>query len=65
VNIFNAWFSDLLRIPDIVVDYRNTIHINRELKFDNDVCSRAARDLLRQLDALFGALEGYARISVA
>jgi len=63
VNIFNTWFSDLLRmrIPDIVVAYRNTIHINRELEFDEDVCSRAARDLLRQLDVLLSALEGYDR----
>ena len=33
-----------------------------ELEFDDDVCPRAARDLLRQLDALLGALELYARI---
>jgi len=59
VSIFNTYFSNLSRIPDIVVAYRNTIHINCELGFDEDVCPRAARDLLRQLDVLFGALEGY------
>jgi len=62
VGIFNRWFSDLGRIPDIIVAYRNTTHINRELEFDEDICPRAARDLLRQLDALLGSLESYARI---
>jgi hypothetical protein len=62
VSIFNTYFSDLARIPDIVVAYRNTTHINCELEFDEDVCLRAARDLLRQLDVLLGALDGYARI---
>jgi hypothetical protein len=61
VSIFNTWFSDLSRIPDTVVRYRNTIHINCELKFDEEVCSRAARDLLRQLDVLLGALQGYSQ----
>lgn len=38
VNIFNKWFSDLFTIPDIVVNYRDIIHINRELQFTADVC---------------------------
>lgn len=62
VSIFNVYFSDLSRVPDIVVAYRNTIHINCELEFDDDVCLRAARDLLRQLDLLLGALKDYAEI---
>jgi len=61
VSIFNSWFSDLSTIPDIVVAYRNTIHINRELQFDDEICPRAARDLLRQLDVLLRALGEYAR----
>jgi hypothetical protein len=36
------------------------VHINHELSFDREVCSRAARDLLRQLDVLLGALQRYA-----
>lgn len=63
VNFLNRWFSDVLgiKIPDIVVAYRNTTHIHRELEFDRNVCSRAARDLLMQLDVLLGALEAYAK----
>jgi hypothetical protein len=56
VGIFNRWFSDLSSIPDSVVAYRNTIHINRELQFGDDICGRAARELLRQLDSLLGAI---------
>jgi hypothetical protein len=56
VNIFNRWFSELLTIPDIVVEYRNMVHMNRELKFPPDIRERAARDMVRFLDALLGKL---------
>jgi hypothetical protein len=59
VNIFNTWFSDLLKIPDLVVAYRNTIHIDRELSFDDEVCPRGARDLIRQLNLLLEAIQLY------
>jgi hypothetical protein len=62
ISIFNKWFSETLKIPDTVVRYRNTIHINCELNSDEEVCSRGARDLLRQLDLLLGALEGYSLV---
>ncbi len=28
LSIFNRWFSDVLTVPDIVVDYRDMVHIN-------------------------------------
>jgi len=61
VSIFNRWFSDVHSIPDLVVDYRDIVHINRELQFDPDICSRAARELLRLLDSLLGRLAEYAK----
>lgn len=62
ISIFNTWFSDISRVPDTVVRYRNTIHINCELNSDEEICPRGARDLLRQLNLLLGALEGYSRV---
>lgn len=56
VNIFNKWFSDVHTIPDIVIGYRDMVHINRELAESVDTCQRAARDMLRLLDALLGTL---------
>jgi hypothetical protein len=61
VNIFNRWFSDMLRIPDIIVDYRDMVHINRELKYPPDFCRNAARDILRLLNTLIGKLAEYAK----
>jgi hypothetical protein len=61
VSIFNKYFSNRSPIPDVIVEYRNTIHVNRELQYDEEVCPRAARDLLRQLNVLMGTLEGYAQ----
>lgn len=57
VNIFNRWFSDILTIPDTTVEYRDMVHINRELKFPSDIRSRAAQEMLRSLDMLIGKLE--------
>lgn len=56
VSIFNRWFSDVFTIPDIVIGYRDMVHINRELQYAPDVCSRAAREMLRLLDSLLGKL---------
>ena len=56
VNIFNKWFSELLTVPDIVVGYRDMVHINRELQYPPDICPRAAREMLRLLDTLLGKL---------
>lgn len=56
VNIFNRWFSEVLTIPDIVIEYRNMVHMNQELKFPSDIRERAARDMVRLLDALLGKL---------
>lgn len=57
VNIFNRWFSDIVTIPDTTVEYRDMVHINRELKFPSDIRSRAAQEMLRSLDMLIGKLE--------
>jgi hypothetical protein len=57
VNIFNRWFSDLLTIPDMIAEYRDMVHINRELKFPSDIRPRAAQEMLRSLDMLIGTLQ--------
>ncbi|HXZ40822.1 MAG TPA: hypothetical protein VEG68_08775 [Terriglobales bacterium] len=63
VSIFNKWFRDVLPnvvIPDIVVDYRDLVHINRELNSAPEVCTSASRDMLRIVDALLGELGQFA-----
>lgn len=57
IGIFNRWFSRLLTIPDTIVEYRNIVHINRELKFPIDIRPRAAREMLLSLDMLIGKLQ--------
>jgi hypothetical protein len=59
VEIFNRWFSPLFTIPDIVVDYRHFVHINRELEYGPEVCRNAAGEMLRLLNALLGKLGEY------
>jgi hypothetical protein len=59
VEIFNRWFSRTLSIPDIVIDYRHIVHINRELKFGTDVCRSGAEEMLRLLNALLGEVALY------
>jgi hypothetical protein len=64
LNIFNKWFGrDFrnLQLPDVLVDYRNLVHFNRELSLPPDECRKAARTLLRTLDALIGELASYGR----
>ena len=61
VSIFNRWFSGITTIPDIVVEYRNMVHINRELNSAPDVCRNAAPLMLRLLDSLLAGLSEYAR----
>jgi len=62
-NIFNRWFSDVLPgvvLPDYVADYRNLIHINRELNSPLDICSRASREMLRILESLLNEFSQFA-----
>jgi len=62
-DIFNKYFGQTIigsRLPDSIVDYRDAIHINRELALPEDTCSRAAREMLRILDKLLGDLAGFA-----
>jgi len=61
-NIFNRWFSDALPaavLPDFIVDYRNLVHVNREIYFPPNVCERASREMLRTLDSLLGELSRF------
>jgi hypothetical protein len=62
VNTFNRWFSAIHRIPGVVVEYRDLVHINRELQQPVDFCRKAAEDMLVRLDALLGKLRGYPAI---
>lgn len=62
VNIFNRWFSRILRIPDIIIEYRDIVHINQELKYSSGICRTAAPEMLRFLDALLGKLADYMRL---
>jgi hypothetical protein len=61
ISIFNRWFSEVFTIPDIVVQYRNFVHINQELQYPSDTCQIAAPEMLRLLDALLGKLTEYAK----
>jgi hypothetical protein len=65
LDIFNKWFGrdfPNLELPDILVDYRNLVHFNRELNLPPDECRKAALTLLRTLDALIGELAAYGRV---
>jgi hypothetical protein len=62
ISIFNRYFRDVLpnaSVPDIIIGYRDLVHINRELAFTQNICSRASRDMLRLLDNLLGELSQF------
>lgn len=64
LEIFNKWFGrgfPGLELPDVLVDYRDLVHFNRELSAPPGECRRAAQTLLRTLDALLGELATYGR----
>ncbi len=61
VSIFNRYFRKVTTIPDIVVEYRNMVHINQELHSAPDACRNAAPLMLRLLDSLLEGLSDYAR----
>ena len=66
LEIFNKWFGrdfPNLELPDILVDYRNLVHFNQELNSQPNECGKAARHLLRTLDALVGELAAYGGVS--
>jgi hypothetical protein len=59
VSIFNKWLNHMMPsvlLPDSVVNYRDLMHINREIKAQPGVCGGASRETLRILDALLGGL---------
>jgi len=61
-EIFNRYFRRAIpgsELPDLIVEYRNTIHINREMAWPEDVCTRASADLLRILDKLLADLTNF------
>ncbi|MGO8788461.1 MAG: hypothetical protein ACLQVL_13920 [Terriglobia bacterium] len=65
LDIFNKWFrSDFpnLQLPDVLVDYRNLVHFNRELSVPPGECGKAARALLRTLNGLLGELVAFGRL---
>lgn len=59
VRIFNRWFSDIFTIPDIIVEHRDMVHINRELNGAPDACRNAAPEMLRLLNTLLEKLNAY------
>jgi hypothetical protein len=62
VDIFNRWLSVLLPnvdLPNVVVDYRNLVHIENELAFPPDICERASRESLAVLNTLLGELSQF------
>jgi len=62
-EIFNKYFGGAIpgsALPDLIVEYRDTIHINRELALPDDTCARASRDLIRILDKILADLAGFA-----
>jgi hypothetical protein len=61
VRIFNRYFSSILSIPDFVVDYRNMVHVNQELRYPPEACRNGAEDMLRLLNALIGKLTEYTK----
>ncbi len=61
VSVLNRYFSELVTIPDVVVEYRDIVHINQELKHPSDVCQTAAPEMLELLNALLGRLTEYSR----
>ena len=64
LDTFNRWFRKdfpKLQLPDSVVDCRDLVHFNRELNSPPGECGKAARMLLRTLDALLGELADYGR----
>ncbi len=66
-DTFNRWFSGLIpnsKLPDLIVEYRDLVHINNELDSMNstpDICAQGSRALLLTLDNLIGGLAAYAR----
>ena len=58
--IFGKYFREVATIPDFVVEYRNLIHMNRELKSHPDICRDAAPEMLLQLDLFVGRLALFA-----
>jgi hypothetical protein len=61
-DIFNRYFQRAIpnsALPDSVVLYRNTTHINKELALPDDIFLRASHELLRTLDKLLADLSAF------
>jgi len=59
VSIFNKWLNHLMPgvlLPDAVVNYRDLMHINREINSQPGICTSASREMLRILNTLLGGL---------
>jgi len=62
LNIFNRWLNDLMpavTLPDLIVSYRDLVHMNQELKRPPGTCASAAREMLRILDTFLEALSEF------
>jgi hypothetical protein len=62
-EIFNRYFRRAIPgsdLPDFIIAYRDTTHINRELAMPEDTCARASRELLRVLNKLLEDLASFA-----
>jgi hypothetical protein len=65
LSIFNRYFASEfpnLQLPNGLVDCRDLVHFNRELSAPPGECKRAARTLLRTLDALLGELARFGSV---
>ncbi len=62
VGQFNHYFREVtdVTLPDAVVQYRDLVHINREINCPPGVCTIASRETLRTLNALIGCLSRFA-----
>jgi hypothetical protein len=61
VSIFNRWFRGQFpaaQLPDFIVDYRDLVHLNRELNSPPHICAEASRSMLNILNAFLGQLGG-------
>jgi hypothetical protein len=64
LRIFNRWCRNQFpnfELPDLLVHYRNLIHFNQEVESPPGECAKAARALLRAVDALLGEMARFAR----
>lgn len=63
LEIFNRHFKDLFPpgfLPDIAADYRDLVHVNRELSYPPGICVGASVEMLRILDSVLETFAEFA-----